>query len=151
MQADAGKRDGVVQVTEPARQRRREFKLVEPRVVHVAHPAAFQADEVVVAAGVGIEACLGLRAGDPARQADADKGFQDPVDRGAGESAELRMKFFVELVGVGVIGAPGQRGKNGPALQGLAEAVLAAESIELPLFLPDEFISFDVGLPGHFW
>lgn len=151
MWADAGKSDGVVQVTKPARLRRREFNQVEPRVVHVAHAAALQADEVVMTAGVGIEARLGLRAGDPARQADADKGFQDPVDRGPGESAELRMEFFVELVGGGVIGAPGQRGKNGPPLRGLAKALLAAESIELPLFLPDEFISSDVWLLGHIW
>lgn len=101
--------------------------------------------------GIGIETRLGLRAGDPARQADADKGFQDPVDRGAGEPSELRVKFLVELVGGGVIRAPGQRGKNRPALHGLAEPLPAAGGSELLLFLPDEFMSLDVWLLVHVW
>lgn len=36
--------------------------------------------------------------------ADEDKGFRDSVDRGAGESAELRMKFFAYLISGRIVG-----------------------------------------------
>lgn len=102
---------------------------------------------MVVATGVGVEACFGLRAAYLDHQADPDKGFQDSIDCRSRQSMNIFFEIIKELVSRRVICALTQCMEQCPPLVGQAESPVTADSLHLlNFFVIDALIVF-----GHVW
>ena len=78
---------------------------VETRNFQVGYFATLKAAYMVVSRGVGVEACLGLRAAYFDHQPGSDEGLQNPIDGCSGQSLNTFFEIIKELVSRRVVRA----------------------------------------------
>lgn len=107
------------------------IRQIETGNSQVGHLATLKAADMVVAAGIGVEACFGLRAAYFGYQANSDKGLQDSIYGCSGQPLNIFFELVIELVSCRVVRALDQSVKQGAPLVGQAESAVAAEGLHL--------------------
>ena len=122
----AGEGDGIVVESKARWMEIGQPGQIEIRIAQIGHLAAANATDMVMAAGVGIKARLGLLAADFLDQADTHECVQDAIDRGPRQPADTLFEIVVELICRRMVLAPDQFIEQNAALVGQAQTVLAA-------------------------
>jgi hypothetical protein len=136
----SAKGDGVIIKLKTRRMVFRKIRQLETRNGQVCYFTTLNAAYMMVAAGVGVEACFGLRAAYLDHQAYPDKCFKDSIDCRSRQPLNIFFEIIKELVGRRVVCTTAQGMEQRSPLVGQAESSSAADGFHLLDFFAIEFL-----------
>ena len=143
--AQSGDGQGEILYLEPNLNLRRYLDPVQALVMAIHDRVAADADQMVVTARVGIEACLSPRVADLGNHTKPYERFQHPIYGRSGNTSDEPSDGIIELIRRRMIGAGSQCFKDDPPLHGKGQPLLAAETFQLRHFCINK------SLPYHGW